>query len=67
MDLPEYSEDAVNYIHHHLLLDYVTIADFSEALGIRRGTWYGWKLGTTIPSKETWQRVLRAAKRFGIE
>ena len=67
MDLSEYSEEAVNYIHHHLALQEVTIADFSEALGIKRGTWYGWKLGTTIPSKETWQRVLRVARRFGIK
>lgn len=67
VDLSEYSEEAVNYIHHHLLLQSTLISDFSEALGIKRGTWYGWKLGNTTPSKETWQRVLRVARRFGIK
>jgi len=66
-DLSEYSEDATNYIHHRLKLMDVTARDFSEALGISRMTWYGWKAGGSNPSKATWQRVLRVAKRFGIE
>ncbi len=66
IDLSEYSEEAVSYIHHRFRLMDVTVADFSEALGISRLTWYGWKSGGTTPSKKTWQRVLRVAKRFGI-
>ncbi len=67
VDLSEYSEEAVSYIHHCFRLMDVTVVDFSEALGISRMTWYAWKSGGTMPSKETWQRVLRVAKRFGIE
>jgi len=63
----EYSEEAISYIHHRFRLLDVTVADFSEALGIRATTWYAWKAGGTMPSKETWQRVLRVAKRFGIK
>ncbi len=45
MDLSEYSEEAVSYIHHRFRLMDVTVADFSEALGIQRTTWYAWKAG----------------------
>ena len=67
VDISEYSKEAVSYIHHSIRSMSVTIVDFSEALGINRQTWYGWKYGTATPSKETWQRVLRVAKRFGIK
>ena len=67
VDLSEYSEEAVRYIHQRLRSIDVTVVDFVEALGIQRTTWYGWRAGTTVPSKETWQRVLRVAKRFGIK
>lgn len=66
MDLSEYSEEAVSYIHHHFRLLDVTVVDFSEALGISPLTWYGWKAGNTTPAKKTWQRVIRVARRFGI-
>ena len=67
VDLSEYSEEAVIYIQSELRLVGVTIVDFSEALRIGSVTWYGWKNGTKLPSKETWQRVLRVARRFGVK
>jgi len=67
VDLSEYSEEAVKHIDIRVRSAGYTVADFSEALGINRQTWYAWRGGTTIPAKETWQRVLRVAKRFGIK
>jgi len=67
VDLSKYSPEAAAIIGNRLKQLDVTVEEFMYAVGNNKQTWYGWRSGSTKPADETWDRVVRVARRFGIK
>lgn len=67
VDLSKYSPEAAAVIGNRLKQLEVTVAEFMCAVGKTVGIWYQWRNGSAKPADETWEKVVRVARRFGIK